>query len=118
MLRPQPPPSSRNRRLTAPAANKPSKMSELLEDDGLLEEEELPDDGEDGFMDLDADEFGEDDEAEDVITALGLGEDDQAPGISTGGTVWGEAGLKAAEKVSIICSYPPLHRMLEALEAI
>lgn len=53
---------------------------------------------EDGFM---GDEFGEgeEEEAEDVMTSLGLGEDDEAPCISTGMTDWGEAGLKAAHKV-------------------
>ena len=62
----------------------------LVEDAGEFDEDE--------FIDLDGDEF-EEDEAEDVVAALGLGEDDAAPGISTGGTVWGEAGFKAAEKV-------------------
>ncbi|GAX80195.1 hypothetical protein CEUSTIGMA_g7633.t1 [Chlamydomonas eustigma] len=55
---------------------------------------------EDGFLDLDIDEDEIDGrDAEDVVGALGLGEDDQEPGTSTGGTFWGEAGLRAAEKV-------------------
>jgi isoaspartyl peptidase/L-asparaginase-like protein (Ntn-hydrolase superfamily) len=55
---------------------------------------------EDSFLDLDIDEDEIDGhDAEDVVGALGLGEDDQAPGTSTGGTFWGEAGLRAAEKV-------------------
>ena len=70
-------------------------MSEPLDSDEVGGNDE----DEDEFIDLDADEF-EDDEAEDVVTALGLGEDDEAPGISSGGTAWGEAGIKAAEKVS------------------
>ncbi len=58
----------------------------------------MEDDGEDGFLDLDDDDL-EAEEAEDVVAALGLGEDDEAPGVSTFGTAWGEAGLRAAEKV-------------------
>lgn len=62
-----------------------------------LEEEEAGDEGEDGFLDEEG-EF-EEEEAEDVVGELGLGEDDAAPGISTGGTAWGEAGVQAAHKV-------------------
>ena len=71
-------------------ASKGKDVSPIAEDAGEFDEDE--------FIDLDGDEFQED-EAEDVVAALGLGEDDAAPGISTGGTVWGEAGFKAAEKV-------------------
>jgi hypothetical protein len=67
-------------------------VSPLADDDGEFDEYD------DDFIDLDGEEF-EEEEAEDVVTALGLGEDDAAPGISTGGIVWGEAGLKAVEKV-------------------
>lgn len=62
-----------------------------LEADGFPDADDV-DEGEDG-------EFTDEDEAEDVVTALGLGEDDEAPGISTGGISWGEAGLKATQKV-------------------
>lgn len=71
------------------------------------------DEDEDGFIDLDGDEF-EDDEAEDVVAALGLGEDDVAPGISTGSTIWGEAGFKAAEKV---CNELPVLKYIASSHA-
>ena len=54
-----------------------NNLSKPLEDDG----EEVDD--EDGFIDVDGEDedgFDEGDEAEDVVAALGLQEDDQAPG--------------------------------------
>ena len=47
--------------------------------------------------------LGEDEDdgadAEDVVAALGLGEDEFEPGISTGGISWAESGLAGALKV-------------------
>jgi ribosome maturation factor RimP len=55
--------------------------------------------GEDEFMELLGEDEDDGAQAEDVVTALGLGEDEFEPGIDTQGISWADAGLKAAQKV-------------------
>jgi hypothetical protein len=84
------PPKGRDAPPASKAGPSGADEDEGENEDGWMEDDEFAGEGED-----------EDDAADDGdggLSALGI-EDDEAPGVTAGGVAWGEAGLKAAEKV-------------------